>query len=116
MSEMQPQGAQFPTRNDGASITGGLNLRINPHRQVRKFEVDGRGPEGRRFCNDFQLRNRRAYGRFKIFRAWLELARLSSQASLGMIQRMRPGGTPFCNNHRQASMPVLPDPITAYRV
>ena len=44
-----------------------------------------------------------------------KFARLSSQASLGMIQRVRPGGTPFCSSHRQASMPVLPDPITVYR-
>ena len=37
------------------------------------------------------------------------------QASLDITHRTRAGGTPFCSNHREASMPVLPDPMTVYR-
>jgi hypothetical protein len=43
-----------------------------------------------------------------------KFARSRNQASRGMIQRMRAGVTPWASSHRQASMPVLPEPTTVY--
>ena len=42
---------------------------------------------------------------------WMR-ARSNSQASRGMTQVMSAGSTACCSSHRQASIPVLPEPTT----
>jgi hypothetical protein len=50
--------------------------------------------------------------RSKFSRPGWKFARSRNQASRGMIQRMRAGAAPCASSHRQASMPVFPDPTT----
>jgi hypothetical protein len=47
----------------------------------------------------------------KSWPGWI-LARSRNHASRGMIQRMDAGSALFLSSHRQASIPVLPAPIT----
>jgi hypothetical protein len=105
-----PELFQFRLRNDGASVHAGFDCLVDAHEQPALLQPGKQiGDEvASAMASNWPMVLPIVRSRFSA--PGCVLARSSSHASRGMIQRICDGATPFCSSQRQASIPVLPEP------